>query len=75
MTSIAMEFGTQPLMKVLEALRAEQWLTNHREAPAAQAAQIKQQLLDAFCVNTPEWKEAVVTQALAAMVQAVEGLA
>lgn len=75
MTSIAMEFGTQPLMKVLEALRAEQWLTNHREAPAAQAAQIKQQLLDAFYVNTPEWKEAVVTQALAAMVQAVEGLA
>jgi hypothetical protein len=75
MTSIAMEFGTQPLMKVLEALRAEQWLTNHRQTPAAQAAQIRQQLLDAFYIDTPEWKEAVVTQAMEAMVQAVEGLA
>jgi hypothetical protein len=73
-TAIGMEFGTQPLMQVLQALRAEQWLTNHPKAPAAQAAQIRQDLRDAFYVDTPGWKEKIVSQSRQAMLQAVEGL-
>lgn len=73
-TAIAMEFGTQPLMQVLQALRAEQWLTLHPNAPFEQAKQIKQDMLDAFYVNTAEWKEGVISQAREAMVQAVDGL-
>ena len=74
-TAIGMEFGTQPLMQVLQALRAEQWLVNHPEAPAAQAAQIKRELREAFYVETPQWKGQIVEQALQAMAQAVDGLA
>jgi hypothetical protein len=74
-TAIGMEFGTQPLMQVLQALRAEQWLVNHPEAPAGQAALIKRELREAFYVDTPRWKGQIVEQAMQAMEQAVDGLA
>ena len=73
-TSIVMEFGTQPLMQVLQALRAEQWLANHPEAPTDQAARIKQDLRAAFYVETPAWKEAIAAQALEALMQGRDGL-
>ena len=74
-TGIAMEYGTQPLLEVLHALRSEHWLDQHPEAPAAQRAQIKQQMLDAFYTDTPQWKQRIVEQARESMVQAVDGLA
>ncbi len=69
-TSLAMEFGTQPLLKVLEALRAEQWLTNHPETAPDKAQAIKQQLRDAFYVDTLDWKEKIVAQGMQALHQA-----
>lgn len=72
-TAIGIEFGTQPLMQVLQALRAEQWLANHPQASAAMAAKIKQDLLDAFYVDTPDWKEKIVSHARQAMLQAFAG--
>ena len=74
-TGIAMEYGTVPVLDVMNALRAEQWLQLHPEAPAALAAQIKRQMLDAFYTDTPEWKAQIVRQARESMVQAVDGLA
>ncbi len=74
-TGIALEFGTQPLPDVLAALRAEQWLHNHPErATAAVSAHIRQQLKDAFCVDTDAWRGQVISQARQAMFQAVDGL-
>ena len=73
-TGIALEFGTVPVMDVIEALRAEHWLENHPEAPAEQARLIKQRLKDAFYVDEPEWKRRVVEQAGAATELAVKGL-
>ena len=73
-TGIAVEYGTQPLLQVLQALRAEHWLDQHPEAPPELAAQIKQQMLDAFYTDTPEWRQQIVEQAREAMVQAVDGL-
>jgi hypothetical protein len=74
-TGIAMEYGTVPVMQTLQALRAEQWLHLHSAAPAEQAALIKQQMLDAFYTDTPQWKQAIVAQAREALLQAVDGLA
>jgi hypothetical protein len=74
-TGIAMEYGTLPLDEVLTALRADQWLQNHPEAGAAQAAAIKQRLRDAFYTDTPVWKAQIVAQAREAALQAVAGLA
>lgn len=73
-TAIGMEFGTQPVLQVLQALRAEQWLANHREASAAQATRIRQDMRDAFYVDTPAWKQKIVSQSRQAMLQAVDGL-
>jgi hypothetical protein len=74
-TGIALEFGTQRLEWVMNALRADQWLENHPEVGAEPSARIKGQILDAFYTDTDEWKERVVEQAFDAARQAVRGLA
>ena len=73
-TGIAMEYGTVPLAEVMLALRAEQWLDNHPEAPQAQRLAIKQQFRDAFYTDTAAWKQQVVAQGLHAALQAVAAL-
>ncbi len=45
---IALEYGTQSFAEVLGALRADQWLDNHPDAPATQRAAIKRAMRDAF---------------------------
>ncbi|HEX6706268.1 MAG TPA: M14 family metallopeptidase [Albitalea sp.] len=73
-TGIALEFGTVPILDVINALRAEQWLENHPEAPAAMARHIKQQLRDAFYVDEDDWKRMVVAQAQDCANAAILGL-
>ena len=70
-----MEYGTLPLADVMQALRADQWLENHPEAPAAQRAALKRATRDAFYTDTPAWKRQVVAQAHEAALQALAGLA
>ena len=73
-TGIAMEYGTVPVLDVMNAIRAEQWLNLHPEASAEQAAQIKAQMLAAFYTDTSEWKGQIISQARQSMFQAVDGL-
>lgn len=73
-TGIALEYGTVPVMEVLDALRADQWLENHPEAGASQREAIKQRTLAAFYTDTDAWKHAVLAQAVDAATQAVTGL-
>jgi hypothetical protein len=74
-TGIALEYGTVPFAEVLQALRADHWLHQHPQAPAAQQAQIHQGMRDAFYTDTDEWRAQIVVQARQAMFQAVDGLA
>jgi hypothetical protein len=73
-TGIALEYGTVPLMEVIDALRGDHWLECHPEAEATQGAAIKRRVRDAFYTDTPEWKQRVVEQAVEAAEQAVRGL-
>ena len=73
-TGIAMEYGTQPVLAVMQALRAGNWLRQHPEAPDALAKQIRQQVKDAFYTDTDVWKGQIVSQARQSMFQAVRGL-
>lgn len=73
-TGIALEYGTQALPVVLQTLRAEHWLHQHPEATPEQSQHIKQQMRDAFYINTDTWKGQVISQARQAMFQAVNGL-
>ena len=73
-TAIAMEYGTLDIQQMIDALRAEQWLQLHPGAPAEQARQIKQQMKDAFYVDTDAWKGQIISQARKVMFQTVAGL-
>jgi hypothetical protein len=74
-TGIALEYGTVSMPEVIAALRADQWLENHPEAATtAQRAAIKQQVRDAFYIDTDEWKQRIVEQAREATLQAIDGL-
>lgn len=73
-TGIAIEYGTVPFDQVTEALRADQWLENHPDAPHAQRVHIKRQVRDAFYTDTDEWKSRIVAQGVEAAQQAVAGL-
>ncbi|HEX7440760.1 MAG TPA: M14 family metallopeptidase [Caldimonas sp.] len=74
-TGIALEYGTLPQSEVMMALRADQWLENHPEASEEQRRTIKQQVRDAFYIDTDAWKERIVEQALDAARGAVRGMA
>ena len=73
-TGIAMEYGTQPLAEVMLALRADHWLHNHPQAPAALVSQIHQQMMAAFYTDTEVWQAQVISQAQQSLRQAVFGL-
>jgi uncharacterized protein DUF2817 len=75
MTAMALEYGTYPLEQTLQMLRAEHWLHNHPEAPAAQRDEIKRTLRDAFYIDADEWKAVVYAQAKVACMQALAALA
>jgi len=74
-TAIAMEYGTLPIQDMIDALRAEHWLHNHPDAPPGQARSIKQQMMDAFYVDTDAWRGQIIAQARQSMFQGVDGLA
>ena len=74
-TGMAMEYGTIPMLEVMQALRAGQWLENHPEAGEAAARAIEQQVRDAFYTDTEAWKEQVLAQAHDAARRGLRGLA
>ncbi|RYZ13303.1 MAG: DUF2817 domain-containing protein [Comamonadaceae bacterium] len=73
-TGIALEYGTEPILEVLTALRGDHWLHAHPEAAPELAESIRRRTRAAFYTDTDVWKNQVVTQAREAMVQALEGL-
>ncbi|MEO7392437.1 MAG: M14 family metallopeptidase [Ramlibacter sp.] len=73
-TGMALEYGTVPIMDTLLALRAEQWLHLHPEAPPALAMQIKRLMKEAFYTDTDKWKQSILQQARESLFQAADGL-
>jgi hypothetical protein len=60
---IALEYGTVPLPAVLQALRGDQWLANHPDAPDEAKGAIKRAMRDAFYQDADDWKRTVGEQA------------
>jgi predicted deacylase len=77
-TVMALEFGTVPVLEVLQALRADQWLQNAKDqgqnVDGAKAVAIKQAVKDTFYTNTDAWRGAVTSQARVAVLQALMSL-
>ena len=73
-TGMALEYGTVPVMETFQALRGEQWLNAHPDAPRELADDIRQRMKDAFYTDTDAWRGKVLAQAREALFEAVEGL-
>ncbi len=72
-TGIAIEYGTEPLPAVNDALRADHWLAKHPEkADAALRAAIRARMREVFYTDTPAWKTRIVEQGLDAVRQAID---
>lgn len=74
-TGIALEYGTLPIRQMIDTLRADQWAENHPELAGERRAQFRRAMRDAFYVDTPAWKAAILAQAHEAAHQGVAGLA
>ena len=72
---MALEYGTLSVKETLQALRADQWLTNHPDADTATRTAIKKQIRDAFYCDADDWKTVVYAQARDASLKAVSQLA
>ena len=73
-TLMALEFGTVPYEAVLNALRADHWLHAHPEASPALRKKIRQGLLEAFYVDSDEWRGMVAAQSRVAVLQGFAAL-
>ena len=62
--SSAMEVGTQAQTQVMAALFADNWLYQKGEPQSPQGLAIRQQVRDAFFVDTPEWREKAMARGL-----------
>lgn len=71
---IALEFGVLPAMDTIMALRADHWLYNNPDAPAALREQIKRQLRATFYEDGDQWKGMILTQARRAILQGLARL-
>ena len=73
-TGVALEFGTEPMLEVITALRADHWLAKHPEAGAPQRDAIRWRMRNAFYTDTDAWKARIVEQGLQVAFEAVRGL-
>lgn len=74
-TGIAVELGTASRLEVLQALRGDQWLARHPQAPAALRQSIKNRIRAAFYVETDAWQRNAAGHTMAAVRAALHGLA
>jgi hypothetical protein len=74
LTCVALEYGTKPVMDVLNALRADAWLHRHGDVRSPEGRRIKQQVRDAFYGDTDDWKGMVAGQSLMTCREALRGL-
>ena len=73
-TGIGLEFGTQPMATVIDALRFDHWVARRRLPHDERVAAARAAMRHAFFTDTPEWKKAVLAQTREAALQAVNGL-
>jgi hypothetical protein len=73
-TGMALEFGTMPLMTVLNALRADAWLHAYGDPLSPEGRAIKAEVREAFFGDADDWKGMIAGQSLLATRQALRGL-
>lgn len=73
-TRVTLEFGTAPVLEVMQALRAEHWLYLYGRPHSPGGVEIKRALRAAFEVATPEWRAQVLARSATVIDRAIAGL-
>lgn len=71
---IALEYGTYDINRVLQAVRADNWLYQRGDLGSDLGAAIKQEIRDTFYPDKDDWKEAVWSRACEVIAMAMKGL-
>jgi hypothetical protein len=72
--AVALEVGTQAQQQVMFSLFADNWLHQRGDPLSAQGTKIRQQVRDAFFVDTPAWRAVSLTRALEIYQQGLKGM-
>jgi Protein of unknown function (DUF2817) len=73
-TCVAIEYGTLPVMEVLNALRADNWLYIKGDVNNEQGKAIKKQMRDAFYCDADDWKEMIWNRGISIVQMGLNGL-
>lgn len=73
-TCVAIEYGTLPIMEVLNALRADNWLYAYGDVESELGQKIKKDVRDAFYCDADDWKEMVWERGHSVVTKALAGL-
>lgn len=71
--ALTLEFGTFAPLRVLQALRRENWL-HHHGGDSVFSRKIKAELLQCFCPRAARWRNALLSQGLSVLQQALHAL-
>jgi Protein of unknown function (DUF2817) len=63
-TGLTLEFGTEPVHEMLDALRADNWLHVHGRLDSAEGRKIKARLREAFYPDRNDWREMLWARAV-----------
>ena len=74
-TGMALEYGTRPLLEVLNAVRADNWVHHHGDLESPLGRKIKRQVREAFYCDKDDWKDMLFEQGMHAQTAALKGLA
>ena len=73
-TYVRLEFGTRPMLEVLNALRGDHWMWAHDDVDLALRKSIQRQMRDAFYTESPAWQAAVYGRTADFVFRACRGL-
>jgi Protein of unknown function (DUF2817) len=73
-TCVAIEYGTLPIMEVLNALRADNWLYIHGDIKSELGQKIKNDVRDAFYCDADDWKSMIWERGHSIISKALKGL-
>ncbi|TNE33788.1 MAG: DUF2817 domain-containing protein [Alphaproteobacteria bacterium] len=74
-TCTAIEYGTKPILEVLNALRADNWLYAKGDLDSDQGRTIKKEVRDAFYCDFDDWKQMIWERGISVVDMAIKGLA
>jgi hypothetical protein len=74
-TYVGLEFGTQSMLQVLTALRADHWMHAAANVEASMRTSIQRQMREAFYCESPAWQTAVYGRTADFIFRACRGLA